>query len=102
MLAEYSFICRSFRAAPALEEYEHNGEVDYTLGLHGKAASCGKSIALHGSWMALPLASAYLSTREDPTRFYGVDLDEHHVYTRTDRGDGLRETLFCQLFGKTC
>ncbi|KAJ0040914.1 hypothetical protein Pint_27469 [Pistacia integerrima] len=58
--------------------------------------------ALHGSWMALPLASASLSTWEDPTRFYGFDLDEHHVYTRTDRGDGLRETLSSQLFGKTC
>lgn len=51
MLAEYlgedqmlALVCRSFRAACALEEYEQNGEVNCTLGLHGKAAERGKSI----------------------------------------------------------
>ncbi|KAJ0035517.1 hypothetical protein Pint_25582 [Pistacia integerrima] len=37
-------VCRSFRAACALEEYEQNGEVNCTLGLHGKATERGNSI----------------------------------------------------------
>ncbi|KAJ0015028.1 hypothetical protein Pint_20840 [Pistacia integerrima] len=48
MLAEYlgedemlALVCRSFRAACALEEYEQNGEVNCTLGLHGKATERG-------------------------------------------------------------
>ncbi|XP_031249476.1 structural maintenance of chromosomes flexible hinge domain-containing protein GMI1-like isoform X2 [Pistacia vera] len=131
MLAEYlgedqmlALVCRSFRAACALEEYEKNGEINYTLGLHGKAAERGKSIvgrflvicledmrpytgALDGSdpqrWLALP--EPILPCGDTPPGFMGyavnmVDLDEHHVCTRTDAGDGLRETLLYQLFGE--
>ncbi|KAJ0024579.1 hypothetical protein Pint_07527 [Pistacia integerrima] len=96
-----SKLSRSFRAACALEEYEKNGEVNYT---HGKAAERGE---LDGSdpQRRLALPETILPCGDTPPGFMGyavnmVDLDEHYVYTRTDAGDGLRETLFYRLFGE--
>ncbi|XP_044505503.1 structural maintenance of chromosomes flexible hinge domain-containing protein GMI1 isoform X4 [Mangifera indica] len=131
ILAEYlgedqmlALVCRSFRAACALEEYERNGEIDFSLGLHGKAAAHGKSIVgrflvicledirpytgeLDGSdpQRRLVLPDPILPCGNDPPGFMGyavnmVDLDEVHVYTRTDAGHGLRETLFYRLFSE--
>ncbi|KAJ0103640.1 hypothetical protein Patl1_05163 [Pistacia atlantica] len=94
MLAEYlgedqmlALVCRSFRAACALEE-------PYTGALDGSDPQ---------RWLALP--EPILPCGDTPPGFMGyavnmVDLDEHHVCTRTDAGDGLRETLLYQLFGE--
>ncbi|XP_031267302.1 protein DEFECTIVE IN MERISTEM SILENCING 3-like [Pistacia vera] len=53
----------------------------------------------------LALLEPILPCGDTPPGFMGyavnmVDLDEHHVYTRTSASDGLRETLFYRLFGK--
>lgn len=53
----------------------------------------------------LVLPKPILPCGDTPPGFMGhavnmVDLEEHHVYIRTDAGDGLRETLFYRLFGE--
>lgn len=51
ILAEYlgedqmlALVCRDFEAARALEEYQQNGEIDYTCAVHAKANALGKFI----------------------------------------------------------
>ncbi|XP_031249144.1 LOW QUALITY PROTEIN: structural maintenance of chromosomes flexible hinge domain-containing protein GMI1-like [Pistacia vera] len=104
-----ALVCRSFRAACALEEYEKSGDVNYTHGLHGKAAERGKPYTgeLDGSdpQRRLALPEPILPYGDTPPGFMGyavnmVDLDEHYVTQGTDAGDGLRETLFYRLFGE--
>ncbi|KAJ0013184.1 hypothetical protein Pint_20891 [Pistacia integerrima] len=87
MLAEYlgedeilALVCISFRAACALEEYEQNGEVNCTVGLHGKATERGKSIV--GRFLVICLEDMSVHIAEDRISIFytgsGMDSSEEN------------------------
>ncbi|XP_004498513.1 structural maintenance of chromosomes flexible hinge domain-containing protein GMI1 [Cicer arietinum] len=117
-------ICRSFKTAISLERYKQNGEIDYASALHAEAASLGKSVNKRFLVMSfedirpyngylqeydtqrkLALPDPKLPNGKTPAGFMGyavnmVDLDTHHLKTRTAMGLGLRETVLFSLFKK--
>ncbi|KAI4307104.1 hypothetical protein L6164_030326 [Bauhinia variegata] len=130
ILAEYvgedkmlAVICKTFGTVNALERYKQNGEVDCTRALHVEASVLGKVISgrflvicledmrpyreLHRSdpQRKLALPDPTLPNGKTPAGFMGyavnwVDLDIHHLQTRTASGFGLRETVLFDLFRK--
>ncbi|XP_054797444.1 protein DEFECTIVE IN MERISTEM SILENCING 3-like [Prosopis cineraria] len=125
ILAEYlgedkmlSVVCRTFDAASALERYTQSGEVDSTLALHAEAATLGKVICRrflvlpyngrcqgHDPQRKLTLPYPTLPNGSMPAGFLGyavnmIELDDHHLQTRTSTGHGLRETVLFSLFRK--
>ncbi|OVA08214.1 hypothetical protein BVC80_1101g15 [Macleaya cordata] len=118
-----AIVCKSYAAASALECYEKNGQIDHDHALHSVASSVGKSI--NGSFLVicleeispytgrfksddpqkkLALEDPLLPTGKIPPGFLGyavnlINLDVHHLHTRTAKGHGLRETLFYLLLG---
>ncbi|EOY23564.1 Gamma-irradiation and mitomycin c induced 1, putative isoform 1 [Theobroma cacao] len=131
ILAEYlgedqmlAVVCKSYTAARALEKYEHNGKVDWKLGLHAEATALGKSISgrflvvcledirpypglieVSDPQRKLALPDPRLPTGNTPPGFIGyavnmVNIDHPHLENLTTAGHGLRETLFYRLFSK--
>ncbi|KAK2453121.1 En/Spm transposon [Trifolium repens] len=130
MLAEYlgedkmlGIISRSTHTAISLENYKQNGEIDYVRALHAQAADVGKAISKRFLVICFENISAYkyfqnndsqrrlsmldpvLRNRGTPAGFMGyavnmIDLDSHHLRTRTKHGDGLRQTVLFSLFKK--
>ncbi|TYI53588.1 hypothetical protein E1A91_D11G015400v1 [Gossypium mustelinum] len=117
-------VCKSYEVARALEQYDHNGEIDSRLGLHAEAIALSKSISGRFLVVCLEDIRPYLGGVEvnDPQRklilpaprllsgnyppgFIGyavnlVNLEHPHIDYRTESGHGLRETLFYRLFSK--
>ncbi|XVE58363.1 hypothetical protein DITRI_Ditri04bG0163800 [Diplodiscus trichospermus] len=131
ILAEYlgedqmlAVVCRSYEAACALEQYDHNGEVDPKLGLYAEATALGKSISgrfvvvcledirpypgeveVSDPQRKLVLPDPKLPAGDHPPGFIGyavnmVNLEHPHIDYVTSSGHGLRETLFYRLFSK--
>lgn len=117
-------VCRSYEAASKLEKYEWDGKVDREHALYAVAKTFGKPIndrflviclenirPYIGGFQdndpqrKLNIPNPILPTGEMPPGFLGyavnmVDLESHHLLTRTTAGHGLRETLFYCLFGE--
>ncbi|XP_010267594.1 PREDICTED: uncharacterized protein LOC104604778 isoform X2 [Nelumbo nucifera] len=117
-------VCKSYAAASSLEKYEKNGKIDPEHALHATAAALGKSIngrflvicledirPYSGKFVAndpqrkLALSEPLLPSGNIAPGFLGyavnmINLDIHHLKTRTAKGHGLRETLFYLLFGE--
>ncbi|KAL6320446.1 hypothetical protein AAG906_007143 [Vitis piasezkii] len=117
-------VCRSYEAASKLEKYEWDGKVDREHALYAVAKTFGKPIndrflviclenirPYIGGFQdndpqrKLNIPNPILPTGEMPPGFLGyavnmVDLESHHLLTRTTAGHGLRETLFYCLLGE--
>ncbi|XVF53392.1 hypothetical protein PTKIN_Ptkin05aG0095700 [Pterospermum kingtungense] len=131
ILAEYlgedlmlAVVCKTYDAARALEQYEHNGEVDSKLGLHAEATAVGKSVSgrFHVACLEdirpylgevevsdrqrkLLLPDPRLPSGNHPPGFIGyavnlINLEHPKINYMTDSGHGLRETLLYGLFGE--
>ncbi|KAK9094031.1 hypothetical protein Scep_025500 [Stephania cephalantha] len=118
-------VCKSYAVAGSLECYdEESGRIDREQHLHAIANEFGKSIKGRFSVICVENISPYdgeledpgcqrklalppptLPNGETPQGFLGfavnmINIDVHHLYTRTSRGHGLRDTLFYLLFGE--
>ncbi|XP_077226812.1 gamma-irradiation and mitomycin c induced 1 [Tasmannia lanceolata] len=117
-------VCKSSKNSSSLEKYSENGEINRSSALHGAAATLGKKI--NGRFLVicleeirpfsggfkgndpqriLALPDPLLPSRKLPPGYLGyavnmINLDMHHLHTRTITGHGLRETLFYLLFGE--
>ncbi|KAF6146065.1 hypothetical protein GIB67_033424 [Kingdonia uniflora] len=116
-------VCKSYAAAKDLEKYGKHGNIDHTDALHAVATKLGKSITGRFLVICLEDISPYCGeckgddqqnklALQDPllpdgnilSGFLGyavnmINLDADHLFTRTAKGHGLRETLFYLLFG---
>ncbi|KAK1276605.1 hypothetical protein QJS04_geneDACA012786 [Acorus gramineus] len=116
-------VCMSSKTASALERYSEDGNIYYESPLHEAAAALGMTIkrrcpviflddirpytgrledSNQSRWLALP--HPCLPCGKPPPGFIGyavnmINLDVHHLNTRTAAGHGLRETLYYRLFG---
>ncbi|KAK8658376.1 hypothetical protein V6N13_036583 [Hibiscus sabdariffa] len=117
-----AIVCKTFEGVKALETFNKDGCIDKTSGLHGIAASIGRSLdgrfivicleslrPYAGDFVAddpqrrLDLLKPRLPNGECPPGFLGFAVNMIHVDSSdlafvTARGEGLRETLFYHLF----
>ncbi|ONK71070.1 uncharacterized protein A4U43_C04F4410 [Asparagus officinalis] len=117
-------VCKSYKTASALESYCENGKVSRNSALHEAAATLGITInrrfpvicleeikpykgglKKNDPQRKLALPNPLLPSQGIPAGFLGyavnmIELDVHHLNTRTARGYGLRETLFYRLLGE--
>ncbi|KAK1320484.1 hypothetical protein QJS10_CPA03g00894 [Acorus calamus] len=116
-------VCMSSKTASALERYSEDGNIYYESPLHEAAAALGMTIKRRCPVIFLDDIRPYTGRLEDsnqsrklalphpclpcgkpPPGFTGyavnmINLDVHHLNTRTAAGHGLRETLYYRLFG---
>ncbi|KAK8484399.1 hypothetical protein V6N11_001657 [Hibiscus sabdariffa] len=119
-----AIVCKTFEGVKALETFNQDGCIDKTSGLHGIAASIGRS--LDGRFLVfcleglrpyagdfvtddpqrrLDLLKPRLPNGECPAGFLGFAVNMIHVDSSnlafvTANGEGLRETLFYNLFSR--
>ncbi|GMJ00529.1 INVOLVED IN DE NOVO 1, DEFECTIVE IN MERISTEM SILENCING 3 [Hibiscus trionum] len=117
-----AIVCKTFEGVKALETFNQDGCIDKTSGLHGIAASFGRSLdgrflvicleslrPYAGDFVAddpqrrLDLLKPRLPNGECPPGFLGfavnmIHVDGPNLSFVTARGEGLRETLFYNLF----
>ncbi|XP_052192848.1 structural maintenance of chromosomes flexible hinge domain-containing protein GMI1 [Diospyros lotus] len=115
-----AIVCNSYAAADYLEKYEQDGNVDPAHDLYAIATALGRPVC--GRYLVICLEDTRPYTGEvgtqglslplptlpggnTPPGFLGyavnmINLGFHHMYTRTEAGHGLRETLFYCLFGE--
>ncbi|KAH1075346.1 hypothetical protein J1N35_027674 [Gossypium stocksii] len=115
-------VCNTFEGVKALETFNQDGCIDKTSGLHGLAASIGRSLdgrflviclenlrPYAGDFVAedrqrrLDLLKPRLPNGECPPGFLGfavnmINVDSSNLSFVTASGEGLRETLFYNLF----
>ncbi|XP_017608206.1 protein DEFECTIVE IN MERISTEM SILENCING 3 isoform X2 [Gossypium arboreum] len=115
-------VCNTFEGVKALEAFNQDGCIDKTSGLHGLAASIGRSLGgrfiviclenlrpYAGDFVAedrqrrLDLLKPRLPNGECPPGFLGfavnmINVDSSNLSFVTASGEGLRETLFYNLF----
>ncbi|KAK6121818.1 hypothetical protein DH2020_044431 [Rehmannia glutinosa] len=115
-------VCKTYDGVKALEAYNKEGLIDKSLGLHAFAANIGRPLA--GRFLVICLADirpyvgefiaddpqkrlALLKPRllngETPPGFLGfavnmITIDSTNLYCISKNGQGLRETLFYNLF----
>ncbi|KAK1285121.1 hypothetical protein QJS10_CPB20g01825 [Acorus calamus] len=116
-------VCMSSKTTSALERYSEDGNIYYESPLHEAAAALGMTIKRRCPVIFLDDIRPYTGRLEDsnqsrklalphpclpcgkpPPGFIGyavnmINLDVHHLNTRTAAGHGLRETLYYRLFG---
>ncbi|KAK8559430.1 hypothetical protein V6N13_026853 [Hibiscus sabdariffa] len=117
-----AIVCKTYECIKALETYNHDGCIDKTSGLHGLGASIGRplddgflAICLEslrpyaGNFIAgdpqrrLDLLKPRLPNGDCPPGFLGfavnmIHVDSSNLYNVTATGNGLRETLFYNMF----
>ncbi|KAK7350985.1 hypothetical protein VNO77_10093 [Canavalia gladiata] len=119
-----AIVCRTYEGLKALEMYDKEGLINKSCGLHGLGASIGR--ALDGRFLVIcleslrPYAGKYavddpqrkldilnprLPNGECPAGFLGfavnmINIDNSNLFCAISRGDGLRETLFYNLFSR--
>ncbi|XP_039035635.1 protein DEFECTIVE IN MERISTEM SILENCING 3-like isoform X2 [Hibiscus syriacus] len=117
-----ALVCKTYECIKALETYNYDGCIDKTSGLHGLGAAIGRSldgrfhvISLEslrpyaGDFIAddpqrrLDLLKPRLPNGECPPGFLGfavnmILVDSSNIFHVTATGNGLRETLFYNLF----
>ncbi|XVE64406.1 hypothetical protein DITRI_Ditri07aG0098200 [Diplodiscus trichospermus] len=116
--------CKTYEGIKALEAYNQDGCIDKTSGLHGLGASIGRSLdgrflviclenlrPYAGDFVAddpqrrLDLLKPRLPNGECPPGFLGfavnmIRVDSSNLFHVTASGNGLRETLFYNLFSR--
>ncbi|XWS48575.1 hypothetical protein CRYUN_Cryun13aG0088500 [Craigia yunnanensis] len=119
-----AIVCKTYEGIKALETYSQDGFIDKTSGLHGLGASIGRSLdgrflvicleglrPYAGDFVAddpqrrLDLLKPRLPNGECPPGFLGfavnmIHVDSSKLFYVTSNGDGLRETLFYNLFSR--
>ncbi|XWS61334.1 hypothetical protein CRYUN_Cryun07bG0117500 [Craigia yunnanensis] len=119
-----AIVCKSYEGIKAWETYNQDGCIDKTSGLHGLGASIGRSLdgrflvicleslrPYAGDFVAddpqrrLDLLKPRLPNGECPPGFLGfavnmIHVDSSNLFYVTSSGDGLRETLFYNLFSR--
>ncbi|XP_022723430.1 protein DEFECTIVE IN MERISTEM SILENCING 3-like isoform X2 [Durio zibethinus] len=119
-----AIVCKTYEGIKALETYNQDGCIDKTSGLHGLGASVGRSLdgrylvicleslrPYAGDFVAddpqrrLDLLMPRLPNGECPPGFLGfavnmIHVDSSNLFYDTASGDGLRETLFYNLFSR--
>ncbi|XP_017973165.1 PREDICTED: protein DEFECTIVE IN MERISTEM SILENCING 3 [Theobroma cacao] len=119
-----AIVCKTYESVRALETYNQDGCIDKTSGLHRLGASIGRAIdgRFHvicleslrpyaGDFVAddpqrrLDLLKPRLPNGECPPGFLGfavnmIQVDSSNLFCVTASGDGLRETLFYNLFSR--
>ncbi|XP_024024152.1 protein DEFECTIVE IN MERISTEM SILENCING 3 isoform X3 [Morus notabilis] len=117
-----AIVCRTYEGVKALEKYDEEGNINSTSSLHGAGSSAGKRIngrflvicledlrqyvgefADNDPQRKLALPKPKLPNGECPKGFldYAVNLislDSRNLSCVTANGQGLRETLFYNLF----
>ncbi|KAL5998928.1 hypothetical protein ACLOJK_009876 [Asimina triloba] len=115
-------VCKTYEGVKALEMYDQTGQIDKSVGLHGLGQSIGRPpegrfriicledlIPYAGDFVAkdpqkkLALLKPRLPSGECPSGFLGFAVNMIHVDSTnllyiTPQGNGLRETLFYNLF----
>ncbi|XVE58364.1 hypothetical protein DITRI_Ditri04bG0163900 [Diplodiscus trichospermus] len=119
-----AIVCKTYEGVKALEKYNRDGCIDKTSGLHKLGASIGRSLdgrflvicleslrPYAGDFVAddpqrrLDLLKPRLPNGECPPGFLDfavnmIHLDSSNLLYVTASGDGLRETLFYNLFSR--
>ncbi|XWS37990.1 hypothetical protein CRYUN_Cryun19dG0092100 [Craigia yunnanensis] len=119
-----AIVCKTYEGIKALETYNQDGCIDKTSGLHGLGTSIGRSLdgrflvicleslrPYAGDFVAddpqrrLDLLKPRLPNGECPPGFLGfavnmIHVDSSNLFYVTASGDGLRETLFYNLFSR--
>ncbi|XVF50968.1 hypothetical protein PTKIN_Ptkin04bG0146100 [Pterospermum kingtungense] len=119
-----AIVCKTYEGFKALEIYNQDGCIDKTSGLHGLGASIGRSLdgrflvicleslrSYAGDFVAddpqrrLDILKPRLPNGECPPGFLGfavnmIHVDSSNLFYVTSSGDGLRETLFYNLFSR--
>ncbi|GMI95284.1 INVOLVED IN DE NOVO 1, DEFECTIVE IN MERISTEM SILENCING 3 [Hibiscus trionum] len=119
-----AIVCKTYECIKALETYNHDGYIDKTSGLHGCGASIGRSLdgrfrvicleslrPYAGDFIAddpqrrLDLLKPRLPNGDCPPGFLGfavnmIHVDSSNLFHVTATGNGLRETLFYNLFSR--
>ncbi|XP_022763799.1 protein DEFECTIVE IN MERISTEM SILENCING 3-like isoform X1 [Durio zibethinus] len=119
-----AIVCKTHEGIKALETYNQDGCLDKTSGLHGLGASIGRPLdgrflvicleslrPYAGDFVAddpqrrLDLLKPRLPNGECPPGFLGfavnmIHVDSSNLFYVTASGDGLRETLFYNLFSR--
>ncbi|KAF3432813.1 hypothetical protein FNV43_RR23915 [Rhamnella rubrinervis] len=119
-----AIVCKTFEGVKALEIYDKEGSISKSSGLHGLAASIGRS--LEGQFVVIclenlrPYAGEFvpddpqrkldllkprLPDGEYPPGFIGfavnmINVESTNLFYVTANGHGLRETLFYNLFSR--
>ncbi|KAL2556340.1 Protein DEFECTIVE IN MERISTEM SILENCING 3 [Forsythia ovata] len=115
-------VCKTQEGVKALEAYDKEGLINKSLGLHGLGSSIGRPVDAPflvfcleslspyvGEFMAndpqrrLDLLKPRLPDGEPPFGFLGfavnmITIDSVHLHCISNTGNGLRETLFYNLF----
>ncbi|KAF7830719.1 protein DEFECTIVE IN MERISTEM SILENCING 3 isoform X1 [Senna tora] len=119
-----AIVCKSYAGVIALENYDVQSSIDKSFGLHGIGASIGKPLderflvicleslrpyagnfVLDDPQKKLDLLCPRLPNGEFPDGFLGfavnmINIDASNLSGMTPNGDGLRETLFFNLFSR--
>ncbi|XP_052184258.1 protein DEFECTIVE IN MERISTEM SILENCING 3-like [Diospyros lotus] len=115
-------VCKTYDSVKALETYETDGSIAKGSGLHGLGTSIGRSldgrfviiclenlrpyigdIVADDPQRSLDLEKPRLPSGITPPGFLGfavnmINIDNSNLFYLTANGDGLRETLFYNLF----